>query len=109
VFGLQAPAAIPVELRSSHRRLFRLSFTVGEEGLRLERPAPFELGEPVMVTFLLPGAAEPLTLRATVEAVDDEDERNEKGGRGLKLLEAPHAAREALHRYVARRLGLPGH
>jgi hypothetical protein len=109
VFGLQAPAAIPVELRSSRRRLYRLSHSVGEEGLRLERRAPFELGEPVQIRFILPGADEPLTLRATVQPVDDEDERSDRGGRGLQLIETPRAAREALHQYVARRLGLPGH
>src|SRR5436305_8716223 len=105
--GLQAPAAVPVELRASRRRVFRLSREIGEEGLRLERPAPFELGEPVEIRFLLPGTEEPMTLRASVEAVDDEDERSGLGGRGLRLIEAPHEARHALHRYVAQRLGLP--
>jgi hypothetical protein len=104
--GLQAPAAVPVELRASQRRVFRLSREIGEEGVRLERPAPFELGERIEVRVPLPDG-ERLTLRATVEAVDDEDERGGKGGRGLRFIDAPHEARRLLHRYVARRLGLP--
>jgi hypothetical protein len=109
VFGLQAPAAIPVEVRSSSRRLFRLSWSLGEEGLLLQRPAPFELGEPVQIRFLIPGTEPPMTLRATVQAADDEDGQHDGGGRGLKLIDPPREAREALHRYVAQRLGLPGH
>jgi hypothetical protein len=104
--GLQAPAAVPVEVRASQRRVFRLSLAIGEEGVRLARPAPFELGERVEVRLVLPDGAE-LTLRATVEAVDDEDERADQGGRALRFISAPHDARHALHAYVARRLGLP--
>jgi hypothetical protein len=104
--GLQAPAAVPVEVRASRRRVFRLSLAIGEEGVRLERPAPFELGERVELRLAVPDG-EQLTLRATVEAVDDEDERSDKGGRALRFIEPPHEARRTLHGYVARRLGLP--
>jgi hypothetical protein len=106
-FGLQAPAAVPVELHASRRRLFRLSHLLGEEGICLERPAPFELGARVELRLILPGSDEPIALRARVEALDDAEERAEKGGRGLRFLEPPHEARRALRTYVAQRLGLP--
>jgi hypothetical protein len=103
---LQAPAAVPVELRASRRRVFRLSAEIGEEGVRLERPAPFELGEPVELRLPVPDA-EPVVLRATVEAVDDEDERSGQGGRALRFIEPPAEARRVLRGYVLQRLGLP--
>jgi hypothetical protein len=97
---------VAVEVRASRRRVFRLSLEIGEEGVRLERPAPFELGERVELRLAIPDG-EQLTLRATVEAADDEDERADKGGRALRFIAAPYEARRALHAYVARRLGLP--
>jgi hypothetical protein len=106
-FGLQAPAAVPVELRASRRQIYRLSRDIGEEGVLLERPAPFELGERIEIRLPVPDTPEPLTLRATVEAVDDEDERGGRGGRGLRFIEPAHEARRVLRGYVAERLGLP--
>jgi hypothetical protein len=107
-FGLQAPAAVPVELRAPQRRVFRLSHEVGEEGVRLAAPAPFEVGEPVQIRLLLPDSDEPLTLRAEVALVGDESEAGgARGGCGLRFIEPPREARQALTSYVARRLGLP--
>jgi hypothetical protein len=99
--------AVPIEVRASRRRVFRLSHEVGEEGICLARPTPFERGEPVEVRWQLPSEEQPLTLRATVEGIDDGDERS-GGGRGLRFREPSREAREAVHRYIARRLGLPG-
>lgn len=108
-FGLQAPAAVPIELRASRRRLFRLSQDVGEEGIRLARPAPFEIGEPVELRLRLPDSDQPLTLRAEVELVGDEgEEQGTVGGCGLRFIEPPQEARRVLAGYVASRLGLPG-
>jgi hypothetical protein len=106
-FGLQAPAAVPVELRASRRRVFRLSRAVGEEGVCLERTAPFELGERLELSLVLPEGEAPLTVRATVEALDDEEEQQERGGRGLRFIDPPQDVRRVLRDYVAQRLGLP--
>jgi hypothetical protein len=107
-FGLQAPAAVPVELRAARRRIFRLSHEVGEEGVRLAAPAPFEVGEPLELRLRLPDSDQPLTLRAEVELVGDErEEDGARGGCGLRFIEPPHEARRALASYVAQRLGLP--
>jgi Tfp pilus assembly protein PilZ len=108
-FGLQAPAAVPVELRAARRRVFRLSHEVGEEGVRLTTPAPFEVGEPVELRLRLPEASEALTLRAEVVLVGDEREENgARGGCGLRFLEPTHEVRAAIASYVRERLGLPG-
>jgi Tfp pilus assembly protein PilZ len=107
-FGLQAPAAVPVELRAARRRVFRLSHEVGEVGVRLAAPAPFEVGEPVELRLRLPDAPEPLQLRAEVALVGDpREEAGDRGGCGLRFIEPPHAARAAIASYVAERLGLP--
>jgi PilZ domain len=106
-FGLQAPAAVPVEVRAARRRVFRLSRAVGEEGVRLERPAPFEPGEEVELRLVLPDGDETLSLRAVIElSEEDLAEGGARGGSGLRLIEPPHEARRALDGYVKRRLGL---
>jgi hypothetical protein len=113
-FGLQAPAAVPIEVRTSQRRVFRLSHLIGEEGVHLVVPAPFEVGEPVLVRLRLPDSAagEPigdvLELRAIVELLDEPAEREgADGGCGLRFLEPPRDARQTIATYVAQRLGLP--
>ena len=107
-FRLLAPAAVPVELRAARRRVFRLSHEVGEEGVRLASPAPFEIGEPVELRLRLPDAEQPLALRAEVELVGDErEEGGARGGCGLRFIEPPHELRQALAGYVSQRLGLP--
>ena len=106
--GLQAPAAIPVEVRAAQRRVFRLSRAVGDAELRLERPVPFEVGRPVEISFTLPDGDAPLTLRAEVRPTGDPaEEEGTRGGCALLLLDPPHDARDAIGAYVARRLGLP--
>jgi hypothetical protein len=107
-FGLLAPAAVPVELRASRRRVFRLSHEVGEQGIRLAGLAPFEVGEPVELRLRLPDGEHVLTLRAEVELVGDErEEGGARGGCGLRFIEPPHELRQALAGYVSQRLGLP--
>lgn len=114
--SLFAPLAVPVEIRASKRRVFRLSRNVSESGMTLERPAPFEAGEPVTVTFtftfsLADAAIEPLTVRAVVNRderdQDAQDGDNAEGGRLLSFLAPPAEARHLIGRYVSDRLGLP--
>jgi hypothetical protein len=113
--ALRAPAAVPVEVRVAAgdraRRVFRLSTSVGEDGVRLRRAAPFDVGRPVDVRFALPGG-DALALRAEVLPVqdgegDDEDELEGAGGRELAFLAAPAEARAAIGAYVRARLNLP--
>jgi hypothetical protein len=113
--SLRAPIAVPVEVRAPARRVFRLALDVGEDGLRLARPLPFEPGRPVEVRLVLPqaaGADEGLALRAEVGAPERSDE--DEGGAGaeplptqLHFLDPPESARAALRRYVHERLELP--
>ena len=104
--SLRAPIAVPVELRADARRAFRLSWNVGEDGLRLAGRLPFETGRLVEARFALPGGAA-LALRAEITAGgidgEDADERGE-----LAFVEPPGDARRSLHAYVVERLELPG-
>jgi hypothetical protein len=101
--SLRAPIAVPVEIRASSRRVFRLAWNVGEDGLRLERGAPFEAGAPVEVRFGLPGD-EALSLRAEVASGDQGDDQLSFE---LAFVDPGTEARIALRRYVHQRLGLP--
>lgn len=103
--SLRAPIAVPVEIRADSpggaSRVFRLAWNAGEDGVRLERPAPFEPGRPVQVRLALPDGASALDLRARLST--DDDERAVE----LTFLDPPEEARVALRRYVHDRLGLP--
>ena len=115
--SLRAPIAVTVEVRAAGRRVFRLAANVGEDGIALERPAPFEIGRPVEIAFAIPDDDEGLRLFARVEAGqqddgDDErererDERRGEGGRELIFLSLTPDDRERLRGYVADRLELP--
>lgn len=110
---MTAPAALVVEIRAQEhtdeRRAFRLSRELGEAGLRLERPAPFEPGRPVTVSFSVPDAPAVLTVRAEVALTGDDAEADgENGGAELRFTEPPADVRATLHAYIAQRLGLPG-
>jgi hypothetical protein len=110
---LFAPLAVAVEIREERddkpRRVFRLSRSVADSGIILERPAPFEVDQPVTATFTLPdlSARESLSLRAIV-ALTESDGDGSQGGAELVFLNPPQDARHAIFKYVAGRLGLPG-
>jgi hypothetical protein len=84
---------------------------VGEDGVRLERAAPFEVGRPVAVRFALPPPfdGDALTLTAEVQPADADDESDQAGagGRELMFLHPPGEARAAIRAYVRGRLELP--
>jgi PilZ domain len=109
---LFAPLAVAVEIREERpddaRRVFRLSRSIADAGILLERPAPFEVDQPVTATFRLPDPStrESLCLRAIV-ALTDSDGDGSKGGAELVFLNPSQDARQAILRYVAGRLGLP--
>lgn len=108
--SLFAPLRVAVEIRAPDRRVFRLSSAVAETGLRLARPAPYEVGRPVTVRFALAprDPTEPevwVTTTATV-GLTDEDGDGETGGRALAFVEPTRDSRQAVARYVADRLGL---
>jgi hypothetical protein len=111
--SLRAPIAVTVEVRAAGRRVFRLAANVGEDGLALQRPAPFERGRPVEIAFALPHGADRLALHARVEAGgDDSDDEGDaqgrsRGGRELTFLSVGEDDRRLLRDYVVERLGLP--
>lgn len=110
--SLRAPVAVPVEIRSDGgRRVFRLAASVGEDGVRLVRPAPFEIGRPVDVAFTLPRGAGSIALRLEAEVLHadqaDETANEGAGGRELTFIEPSADARVAIRDYVRERLALP--
>lgn len=123
--SLYAPLAVVVEIRTAERqgtrRVFRLSASIADGGLVLERPVPFDIGQPVTVSFTLPGnfplssPAEQSTLPAPTSlslparvTLGDDDGEGEQGGSELLFIDPPREARHAIVHYVAHRLGLPG-
>jgi hypothetical protein len=98
--SLRAPLAVPVQIRAPKaRRVFRLAWNVGEDGLGLVRGSSFEVGRPVDVTFTLPGG-ERLELRAEVAGADVADD-------DLRFVDPPADAKQAIRAYLRGRLGLP--
>ena len=108
--SLRAPIAVTVEVRAAGRRVFRLAENLGEDGIALERPAPFDIGRPVEVTFALPDdpALFRLPARLDVRGEDEDDDRDESaGGRALTFLAVGEDDRHRLQDYVRDRLDLP--
>lgn len=108
--SLRAPIAVTVEVRAAGRRVFRLAENLGEDGIALERAAPFDIGRPVEVAFMLPDDPEPLRLPARLEVRgvdDDEDREHAEGGRALMFLAVGEDDRRRLQGYVRERLDLP--
>lgn len=107
--SLRVPIAVPVEISADGRRAFRLARSIGEDGLRLQRPVPFEPRRPVMIRFGLPGETVAIKLRAEVGNTDADDDAAERSqGRELFFIEPPETERAQVRHYVATRLGLPG-
>jgi hypothetical protein len=107
--SLRVPIAIPVEISADGRRAFRLARSIGEDGVRLQRPAPFEPRRPVQIRFVLPEQTATIAVRADVANTDEDDDAAERSeGRELFFIEPPEADRAAVRKYVASRLGLPG-
>jgi len=108
--SLRAPIAVTVEVRAAGRRVFRLAENLGEDGIALERRAPFEIGRPVEVAFALPDDPDPLRLPARVEirgGDEDDDRESTAGGRALTFLAVGEDDRRRLQGYVRERLELP--
>jgi hypothetical protein len=96
--SLRAPIAVPVEIRAPAGRVFRLTWNVGEDGIRLVRGVSLEPGRPVDLRFALPDG--PIwELRAEIAGGDAEDD-------DLLFLEPPAETRALIRRYVLERLGL---
>jgi hypothetical protein len=113
---VQAPLAVAVEVRALDVgarlvRAFRLSSSIGEDGIRLERDLPFEPGRPVAVELVLPDDAEPVRATGVVLAVapSPADEEPEGDGevarpRGVGFTHLPAEVRRRVLRYVEERM-----
>ena len=107
--SLRVPIAVPVQISAGGRRAFRLAHNIGEDGLRLQRPAPFEPRRPVEIRFLLPDETTAVAVRAEVGNTGEDDDAAERSeGRELLFIDPPEAERVMVRRYVTTRLGQPG-
>ncbi len=115
--SLRAPIAVPVEIRAPRagaRRVFRLAWNVGEDGVRLAAMRRSSPGGSSKRASCLPGG-EALALRAPsppATATASQGERRRRDRRRttpdeLSFVDPPCDARIALRRYVHERLGLP--
>lgn len=106
--GLAAKAAVVVEIVAPEGRVFRLSSQVGEGGIDLRMPLPFEQGRHVRVRFRLPGDTTLQEVDAQIEVLGlPVEEEGERGGCGLRFLGAPVHVQTDVMNYVVARLKLP--
>ncbi len=108
--SLRAPIAVTVEVRAAGRRVFRLAENLGEDGIALERPAPFDIGRPVEVSFALPDDPTPFRLPARLDlrgGDEDNDRDDSVGGRARTSLAVGEDDRLRLQGSVRERPDLP--
>src|SRR5688572_27307747 len=84
VAAVQAPApvAVPVEVRALDTgerldRVWRLTRSIGEDGLVFSRELPFEPGRPVRLSLVLPDDESGLELTGVVQGVAPDDPERE--------------------------------
>ena len=103
--GLRAPARVTVEIREVAARAdpvrrFRVTRAVGRDGIDLDQPLDFAIGQPVLVRLRLPGQERQLELFGTVAA-------DPSGApMGIQLEDLPAQDRTDIVAYVEERLGL---
>lgn len=105
--GLTAPCALPVEVRSSKGRAFRLALQIGPEGATFETPLPFEPETPLELTLALPDGVGPLLVAGRAALLGNDAEGD--GEHGCMAVEFPEASldvKRCLDAYVRERLGL---
>ena len=103
--GLRAPARVTVEIREVAARpdpvrRFRVTRTVGRDGIDLDQPLDFAVGQPVLVRLRLPGQERQLELFGTV-AADPSGTPTD-----IQLEDLPAQDRTDIVAYVEERLGL---
>ena len=105
--GLTAPCVLPVEVRDSSRRAYRVALHIGAEGARFATPLPFEPDAVVTLLFSLPDGSGPFEVRARARVIGEEAEREgEEGCMGAAFPDAPLAIKDPLGRYARTRLGM---
>jgi len=110
--AVQAPIAVAVEIRALDTgprlaRAFRLSLSIDEGGLRLERDLPFEAGRPVSVELLLPDDTRPVRASGTVVGVAPDDVEREGEAsrpRAVRFTTMDPDVRRRVARYVEERM-----
>jgi hypothetical protein len=103
--GPIAPALLVIELRGSHRRVFRQSRGLTDVFLELDTPAPFEPDEPVEARFSLPGDPHRVQVHGPMQVLGEADEEEGNlGCKGLLLNGMSTEDRSRIAAYVRQRL-----
>ncbi len=107
-----APVAVPIEIRALDvgprlDRVWRLTQSIGEDGILFARALPWEPRRPVRVTFRLPD--DPVDLEATgvVEEVRPEREDEDASVRAVAFAALDETTRRRIRSYVQERMFLP--
>lgn len=106
---LRAPLRVPAELRQDpRRRWFRLTDSVGVDGLSLVHFVPEELDGSLAIAFHLPGDQQPIRCHGrVVEEIVGEGEAEHPERRGVVFFDLEEQARTRIANYVTERLGQP--
>jgi hypothetical protein len=92
-------------------RCWRLSRSIGEEGLSFARDLPFDAGRPLVLELTLPGDEEgPMTLEGIALRIAPDDEETEGQAarvRAVSFTRFGEGERKRLHRYIAERMQIP--
>jgi hypothetical protein len=107
-----APAAVPVEIRvldvgDRTERVFRLTYALGEEGLLLTKPLPWEARRPVQLVWRLPGEDAQIDCTGLIQEVRPEREDEDATPRAVAFVGLGEAERTRIRQYVQERMLLP--
>jgi len=103
--GPLATAFLVIELRGTHRRVFRQSRALTDGFIELDTPAPFEPDEPVEARFSLPGDPHRVQVHGPMQVLGEPDEEEGNlGCKGLLLQGMTTEDRTRIAAYVRQRL-----
>jgi hypothetical protein len=102
-----APVAVPVEITlldagDRTERAWRLTLSIGEQGVAFERDLPFERGRPVRLSFVLPDD-DPTALAPVGKTREDREGRT----RLVELTSIAAPERKRIVAYVQERMLIP--
>ena len=107
-----APAAVPVEIRALDtgpklERVFRLTQSIGEDGILFAVALPWEARRPVSLLFRLPGDEQNLEATGVIQEVRPERPDQEAQPRAVAFVALEETQRTKIRAYVQERMLLP--
>lgn len=87
--------------------MFRLTHALGEEGMLLSKPLPWEARRPVQLRWRLPGEDATIDCTGVIQEVRPEREDEEATPRAVAFVGLDEAVRARIRQYVLERTLLP--